>query len=290
MMKISDYEYQRNNFKIKEAATKPKKILNKDEAIKHIQKRMKDFAKDQEMLYARHHYGLIIVLQAMDAAGKDSLVNHVFKGITPAGFHVASFKQPNSIDLRHDFLWRVNAQLPERGMIGIFNRSYYEDVLISRVHPQILLNANLPGIQSLQDINESFYETRYRDICNYEQYLTHSGYVILKFFLNVSKEEQKKRFIARIEEKNKNWKFSSADIRERSYWNQYQDAYQRAINATATIENPWYVLPADDKWTCRAIFSDILLTRVSQLPLSYPKVSAKEENNLKKAYAELKKD
>ena len=289
-MKISDYEYQRNNFKIKEAATKPKKILDKDDAEKHIQKRMKEFAKAQEMLYARHHFGLIIVLQAMDAAGKDSLVNHVFSGITPAGFHVASFKQPNSIDLRHDFLWRVNAQLPERGMIGIFNRSYYEDVLISRVHPEILLDANLPGIQSLQDINDSFYQTRYRDICNYEQYLTHSGYVILKFFLNVSKAEQKKRFIDRIEEKDKNWKFSSADIRERGYWNQYQDAYQRAINSTATIENPWYVLPADDKWTCRAIFSDILLARVSQLPLSYPKISAQEENNLESAYEELKKD
>lgn len=289
-MKISEYEYQRNNFKISEAATKPKKILDKDEAEKHIQKRMNEFAKAQEMMYARHHFGLIIVLQAMDAAGKDSLVNHVFQGITPAGFHVASFKQPNSIDLRHDFLWRVNAQLPERGMIGIFNRSYYEDVLISRVHPEILLNANLPGIQSLEDINEAFYQTRYRDICNYEQYLTHSGYVILKFFLHVSKEEQKKRFIARIEEKDKNWKFSSADIRERGYWNQYQDAYERAIDATATIANPWYILPADDKWTCRAIFSDILLARVSQLPLSYPKISAEEENKLESAYEELKKD
>lgn len=286
----TNYIFQRNNFNIKTVKTSPDPLLSKTDATKHIKQVMREFAKLQEKLYAQRKFGVIIVLQAMDAAGKDSLVNHVFKDITPAGFQVASFKQPSKEELAHDFLWRINAKLPERGKIGIFNRSYYEDVLISRVHPQILVNAGLPGIDQLSDINESLYEQRYNDIRNYEQYLSHNGYLILKFFLHVSKKEQRVRFISRIEEPHKNWKFSSADIRERAYWNQYQDAYQRAINATATIENPWYVLPADDKWTCRAIFADIIMSRLSQLPLAYPKVSATEENALEKAYRELKKE
>ena len=286
----TNYIFQRNNFNIKTVKTSPDPLLSKTDATKHIKQVMREFAKLQEKLYAQRKFGVIIVLQAMDAAGKDSLVNHVFKDITPAGFQVASFKQPSKEELAHDFLWRINAKLPERGKIGIFNRSYYEDVLISRVHPQILVNAGLPGIDQLSDINESLYEQRYNDIRNYEQYLSHNGYLILKFFLHVSKKEQRARFISRIEEPHKNWKFSSADIRERAYWNQYQDAYQRAINATATIENPWYVLPADDKWTCRAIFADIIMSRLSQLPLAYPKVSATEENALEKAYRELKKE
>lgn len=286
----TNYIFQRNNFNIKTVKTSPDPLLSKTDATKHIKQVMREFAKLQEKLYAQRKFGVIIVLQAMDAAGKDSLVNHVFKDITPAGFQVASFKQPSKEELAHDFLWRINAKLPERGKIGIFNRSYYEDVLISRVHPQILVNAGLPGIDQLSDINESLYEQRYNDIRNYEQYLSHNGYLILKFFLHVSKKEQRVRFISRIEEPHKNWKFSSADIRERAYWNQYQDAYQRAINATATIENPWYVLPADDKWTCRAIFADIIMSWLSQLPLAYPKVSATEENALEKAYRELKKE
>ena len=280
----TDYIFQRNNFNIKTVKTAPTPLLSKAEASKHIKQVMHEFAKLQEKLYAQRKFGVIIVLQAMDAPGKDSLVNHVFKDITPAGFQVASFKQPSKEELAHDFLWRVNAKLPERGKIGIFNRSYYEDVLISRVHPQILVNAGLPGINDLTDINESLYEQRYNDIRNYEQYLSHNGYLVLKFFLHVSKKEQRARFISRIEEPHKNWKFSAADIRERAYWNQYQDAYQRAINATATVENPWYVLPADDKWTCRTIFADIIMSRLSQLPLAYPKVSAVEENALEKAY------
>lgn len=286
----NQYAFQRNNFNIKSVATSPDKILSKEDAVKHIKQAMRTFAKLQEKLYAQRKFGLLIVLQAMDAAGKDSLVNHVFKDITPAGFQVSSFKQPSKEELAHAFLWRVNQDLPERGKIGIFNRSYYEDVLISRVHPEILLNAGLPGIDSLGDINETLYEQRYSDIRNYEQYLNHNGYLILKFFLNVSKDEQRARFISRIEEPHKNWKFSAADIRERAYWSQYQEAYQHAINATATIENPWYVLPADDKWTCRAIFADIMVSALSQLPLAFPKISATEENELEKAYKELKKE
>ena len=285
----SQYTVQRDNFNIKTASTVSEKILDKEEAVKHIKKVMRSFAKLQEKLYAQRKFGLLIVLQAMDAAGKDSLVNHVFKDITPAGFQVSSFKQPSKEELAHDFLWRVNRALPERGKIGIFNRSYYEDVLISRVHPEILLNAGLPGINSLDDSNESLYEKRYSDIRNYEQYLNHNGYLILKFFLHVSKEEQRQRFISRIEEPHKNWKFSSADIKERAYWSQYQDEYQRAINATASIENPWFVLPADDKWTCRAIFADVLYSSLSRLPLAFPKTSAKEEIELEKAYQVLKK-
>lgn len=288
-METRKYCYKQNNFNIKDAPTAVAKPLTKAEAKKIVTKNMDKFSLMQKKLYAQHRFGIIVVLQAMDAAGKDSLINHVFSGITPTGFQVANFKQPSHDELSHDFLWRVNREIPAKGRIGIFNRSYYEDVLISRVHPEILLRGNLPNVRTVDDINEAFYGQRYSDIRNYEQYLSHNGYIILKFFLHVSKEEQKNRFISRIQDHNKNWKFSAADIRERKYWNQYQDAYQRAIDSTATVENPWYVIPADDKWTSRAIFSQILLERVSQLPLAFPDVTAEQEMDLEAALEELKK-
>ncbi len=175
-------------------------------------------SKLQPMLYAQHKYGVVIVLQALDAAGKDSLIAHTFSGLNPAWFDVVNFKQPSSIDLDHDFLWRINQQLPPRGMLGIFNRSYYEDVLISRVHPEILLNENLPGINNLKDLNEEFYEYRYQDIQNYENYLNHAGYVVIKIFLHISKEEQLQRFLDRINTPDKQWKFSASDVHEHKFF------------------------------------------------------------------------
>lgn len=239
------------------------------------------------MMYARRHYGVLVVFQAMDAAGKDSMISHIFAGVNPVGFKVANFKQPTGRELRHDYLWRINRELPMRGDIGVFNRSYYEDVLVSRVHPALILQSNIPGIESVHDVNNKFFDSRYEDIRQYESYLTRNGYLIVKFFLHVSKEEQKKRFLARIDTPEKNWKFSAADIRERQYWDDYQKAYEKAINATATKENPWYVIPADDKWYSRLIVSDILTKKINSLPLAYPEVSPEQEMSLRQARKEL---
>ena len=238
-------------------------------------------------MYARRHYSVLVVFQAMDAAGKDSMIAHIFSGVNPVGFKVANFKQPTSQELRHDYLWRINRELPLRGDIGVFNRSYYEDVLVSRVHPEIILNSNLPGIHSLKDVDDHFFENRYQDIREYEKYLTRNGYIVLKFFLHVSKDEQKRRFLARIDRPEKNWKFSAADIRERQYWDQYQAAYEKAIDATATKENPWYVIPADDKWYSRLIVSDIITKRIEKLPLSYPELTDQQAIELKTARQRL---
>ena len=238
-------------------------------------------------MYARHKYGILVVFQAMDAAGKDSMIAHIFSGVNPVGFKVANFKQPTSAELRHDYLWRINKELPSRGEIGVFNRSYYEDVLVSRVHPEIILNANLPEVDSLSDVNDHFFKGRYQDIRDYEKYLSRNGFVIFKFFLHISKDEQKKRFLRRINLPKKHWKFSSADIRERQYWDKYQKAYEKAINATATKKNPWYVVPADDKWYSRLIVSDILTKEIEKLPLAYPVLSPDEAARLDTAKEEL---
>jgi PPK2 family polyphosphate:nucleotide phosphotransferase len=283
-MEISKYRYTGKDFKIKAAPTMVKNSTAELKKIKkQIQVNVKEIRDAQKMMYARRHYGVLVVFQAMDAAGKDSMISHIFAGVNPVGFKVANFKQPTSLELRHDYLWRVNRELPLRGDIGVFNRSYYEDVLVSRVHPEIILNSNLPEIHSLQDVDDHFFEKRYEDIREYEKYLSHNGYVVVKFFLHVSKEEQKNRFLSRINTPEKNWKFSAADIRERQYWDQYQEAYEKAINATATKENPWYVIPADDKWYSRLIVSDILTKQIKKLPLSYPTMTPEQEGELAKA-------
>lgn len=287
-MKIDQYRYTRDNFKISTTQTSADEVYSKKKAKSIVHDNIKQFVLLQRKLYAQHRFGIIVVLQALDAAGKDSTIDHVFSGVNPAGFEVTNFKQPSHEELRHDYLWRANRALPEKGKIGIFNRSYYEDVLVSRVHPQILLNGNLPGINQLKDINEDIYQRRYDDIRHFEDHLTNNGYLILKFFLNISKDEQKARFLSRIENPSKNWKLSASDIKERRYWDDYQQAYEMAINATATADNPWYVLPADDKWTERAIFSQILLDRVSQLPLAFPQLSPTETAELESKVAELK--
>lgn len=288
LMKTKKYRYTGKDFDIKTAPTKVKDSADDLKKIKKkIKKNVKSIKNAQKMMYARRHYGVLVVFQAMDAAGKDSMISHIFAGVNPVGFKVANFKQPTGRELRHDYLWRINRELPMRGDIGVFNRSYYEDVLVSRVHPALILQSNIPGIESVHDVNNKFFDSRYEDIRQYESYLTRNGYLIVKFFLHVSKEEQKKRFLARIDTPEKNWKFSAADIRERQYWNDYQKAYEKAINATATKENPWYVIPADDKWYSRLIVSDILTKKINSLPLTYPEVSPEQEMSLRQARKEL---
>lgn len=283
-MKTKQFRYSKDNFQISKAPTFVKdSSKNLKKIKKHIKKNVKHLKKAQAKLYARHEYSILIVLQGMDAAGKDSMIRHVLSGINPSGFNVASFKQPTAEELDHDYLWRVTRKLPPRGHIGVFNRSYYEDVLVSRVHPQIILNDNLPEAHSLADVNDTFFEKRYKDIRHYEEHLAKNGYIILKFFLHLSKDEQKKRFLARIDTPRKNWKLSSSDIKERQYWNKYQDVYQKAINATSTKKNPWYVIPADDKWYSRLIVSDIITKRIEQLPLAYPAMTPAQEKELEVA-------
>ncbi|KRL89609.1 PPK2 family polyphosphate kinase [Lactobacillus kalixensis] len=280
-MNTNQYCYTEKNFKIADA---PTFVKDSSKDLKKIKKQVKENVKQinkaQAMMNARRKYSVLIVLQGMDAAGKDSLIKHILEGVNPVGFNVANFKTPTAEELNHDFLWRINQKLPSRGQIGIFNRSYYEDVLISRVHPSIILNNNLPEIHSLEDVNDEFFEKRYREIRDYEQYLTDNGYVILKFFLHLSKDEQKRRFMSRIETPEKNWKLSAADIRERQYWNKYQIVYEKAINKTSTEENPWYVIPADDKWYSRLIVSNILTEQLKKLPLAYPTMAEKQEKEL----------
>ena len=284
-MDTKQYRYAKDNFNIKKAPTWVADSADQLDKIKDtIDKNVKRIKDAQKKMYARHRYGVIVVFQAMDAAGKDSMISHIFSGVNPVGFKVANFKQPTSVELQHDYLWRINKALPERGSIGVFNRSYYEDVLVSRVHPELILKANLPGVTTLLDVNKDFFDGRYEDIRDYEKYLSRNGYMILKFFLHVSKEEQKNRFLSRIETPRKNWKFSAADIRERQYWDKYQSAYDKAINATATKENPWYVIPADDKWYSRLIVSDIITKRIEKLPLAYPEMTPDQEGELAKAH------
>lgn len=279
-----DYCYDQPNFDIsKTSTTVPKGFVSDKHLVKtEIAHNIAQLVDYQKKLYAQHRYGILILFQAMDAAGKDSMINHILSGVNPAGFKVANFKQPSKEDLSHDFLWRINKSLPQRGEIGIFNRSYYEDVLISRVHPEILLPANLPNIQSTDAVTKQLFKQRYHDIRHYESYLSHNGFVILKFFLHMSKSEQKNRFEARIQIPEKNWKFSEADIQERQYWDAYQKAYEQAINHTATAKNPWYVIPSDDKWASRLIVSNIINHRLAKLPLAYPEVTKDQRTDLLK--------
>jgi PPK2 family polyphosphate:nucleotide phosphotransferase len=232
----------------------------------------------QDSLYADDRYALLLIFQAMDAAGKDGAIKHVMSGINPQGCQVYSFKHPSAEELDHDFLWRTTRNLPERGRIGIFNRSYYEEVLIVRVHPSILESQRIPGGASDGDV----WEKRYDSIRGLERHLHRNGTRILKFFLHLSKEEQRKRFLARIDEPEKNWKFSLADIEERSYWKQYMRAYEACLGATSTRHAPWHVVPADDKPNARLIISSILLDAMRRMKMSYPKPGAKRRGELLK--------
>jgi PPK2 family polyphosphate:nucleotide phosphotransferase len=238
---------------------------------------VKGLAAQQELLYASNSYALLLVFQAMDAAGKDGVIAHVMSGVNPQGCRVTSFKHPSAQELKHDFLWRSELNLPERGQIGIFNRSYYEEVLIVRVHPEILRAEGVPD-DAMDE--KSIWQDRYRSMLDLESHLHRNGTIVVKFFLHLSKEEQRKRFLDRIDKPEKNWKFSNDDVEERKYWNQYMKAYEKCLSATSTKHAPWYIVPADDKPNEHLIVSRIVLDTVEALKLSYPKVSAARRREL----------
>ena len=231
----------------------------------------------QQLLYASNRYAVLLIFQAMDAAGKDGAIKHVMSGVNPQGCQVFSFKHPSAAELQHDFLWRTTRDLPERGRIGIFNRSYYEEVLIARVHPEILRSEGLPD---LPHDDEVVWHDRYRSIVNLERHLHGNGTRIVKFYLHLSKEEQRKRFLQRIDEPEKNWKFSLADVEERKFWKHYMKAYEECLGATSTRDAPWYVVPADDKENARLIVSRIVLDTLEGLEMTYPKTSAERRQEL----------
>ena len=237
---------------------------------------VRELRKLQDMQYADNRYALLVVFQAMDAAGKDGAIKHVMSGVNPQGCQVVSFRHPSATELEHDFLWRAAQHLPERGRIGIFNRSYYEETLIVRVHPEILRSEGLPD-EALED---DVWEGRYRSIRHFERHLHRNGTRIVKFFLHLSKEEQRKRFLARIDEPDKNWKLGPADVAERNYWNRYMAAYEACLSATSTRHAPWYAVPADDKQNARLIVSAVILDALRRLRLHYPRVGAARRREL----------
>lgn len=240
-------------------------------------------AELQDMLYAQNHWGVLLIFQAMDAAGKDGAIKHVMSGINPQGCQVFSFKAPSTEDLDHDFLWRCMKCLPERGRIGIFNRSYYEETLAVRVHPEFLEKQNLPP----KVVTKHIWKERFEDIRNFESYLTRNGVIVRKFFLHVSKKEQKRRFLERLENPEKNWKFSSNDVKEREHWDEYQEAYEDMIRHTATEQSPWFVVPADNKWFTRIVVAAGVIDALASLDLHYPVVSDEKKKELAAARATL---
>jgi PPK2 family polyphosphate:nucleotide phosphotransferase len=241
---------------------------DKEGALEKVAANVGRLSELQEKLYAQDTYGVLVIFQAIDAAGKDGAIRHVMSGINPQGCHVTSFKSPSAEELDHDYLWRASKALPQRGMIGIFNRSYYEEVLVVKVRPELLAKQKLPGKPG----GKAFWERRYKEINRFEKYLTANGIVVIKFFLNLSKDEQRKRFLARIDEPDKNWKFSVADYEERARWDDYQDAFEDMLNHTSTAQAPWFVIPSDNKWFARLAISETLCTVLERLDLRFPEV------------------
>ena len=262
------------------------KFQGKDDAAEKLKQDIEKLASLQDVLYAQHTYALLLIFQAMDAAGKDGVIKHVMSGINPQGCQVYSFKAPSQEELDHDYLWRCAKALPERGRIGIFNRSYYEEVLVVRVHPEILESQKLPKDAKGKEI----WKGRYDDINNFERHLSRNGVVILKFFLNVSKKEQKKRFLERIDQPEKNWKFSATDTREREHWDEYMNAYEDIFNRTSKEWAPWYLVPADRKWYTRAVVAEIIVGKLLSLDLKYPTVSEEHMKDLLTAKEILEKE
>jgi PPK2 family polyphosphate:nucleotide phosphotransferase len=260
--------------------------LDKEEAGIKLKAGIESLSRLQDVLYAQNTYGVLIIFQAMDAAGKDSTIKHVMSGINPQGCQVYNFKTPTYEDLDHDYLWRYSRFLPERGRIGIFNRSYYEEVLIARVRPEILANQQLPYFPK----GEQLWQQRFEEINQFEKYLTNNGVIVLKFFLNISKVEQKKRFLKRIDTPEKNWKFSISDVEDRKLWDNYQTAYEEVFNHTSTNNAPWYIIPADRKWYTRLVVADIIDRRLLDLGLKYPSVSKEHQILLQQARASLESE
>jgi len=265
--------------KVSDFDTKYTAKLSKNESEELLNENILLLRELQNKLYAHDKYSILIIFQAMDAAGKDGTIKHVMSGINPQGCQVFSFKQPSAEELDHDYLWRIYKSLPERGRIGIFNRSHYEDVLVAKVHPGIVLNGKIPGINKPEDIDDKFWKKRYRQINDFERHLSENGTVIIKFFLNISEKEQEKRFLARLNDEAKNWKFSVSDLKERAFWDDYMRVYSDILTHTSTDDAPWYVIPADNKWFMRYAVSEIICERIKSLDISYPKLSetAKKE-------------
>ncbi len=259
----------------------------KDDAVSVLNELRSEMDDLQEQMYALNKNSLLIIFQAMDAAGKDSAIEHTMSGLNPQGCQVYSFKQPSAEELDHDFIWRHHKALPEKGRIGIHNRSHYESVLVCKVHPEFVLNEGIAGISALNDINEEFWKERYESIRNFEKHISKNGTVIIKFFLNVSKEEQKKRFLERIDEPLKNWKFSSGDIDERGKWNDYMAAYEQAINETSEEYSRWYVIPADKKWFTRIAISKIIVNTFKEMNMKLPELSESEKARLEECRTRL---
>src|SRR6266446_6798820 len=254
-------------------------VDSKDEAKRLLQEGVAKLSVLQDKLYAQNRWGLLLIFQAMDAAGKDGVIKHVMSGVNPQGCQVYSFKTPSTEELGHDYMWRTMKCLPERGRIGIFNRSYYEEVLVVRVHPELLANERIPPAL----VTKNIWQERFEDICAWESYLSRNGFVIRKFFLNVSKKEQKRRFLHRLEQPEKNWKFSTSDLHEREHWDEYMNAYQDMIANTATPRAPWFVIPADNKWFTRLAVAAAVVDTLEDLDLSYPKVDPQKRKELEAA-------
>lgn len=260
-------------------------IDSKQDSADLLQKGLARLSEMQEKLYAQDQWAVLLIFQAMDAAGKDSLIKHVMSGVNPTGCQVFSFKAPSSEELNHDFLWRSTRNLPERGRIGIFNRSYYEEVLVVRVHDELLENERIPPDLITKDI----WKERFEDICAFERYLAHNGVVIRKFFLNVSKKEQKKRFLSRLNDPDKNWKFSADDVKERERWDDYMNAYEEMIQHTATRHAPWYVVPADNKWFTQLTVASAIVETLENLNLAFPKLNGAKRKELNAARRHLQR-
>ena len=287
-MKINSKDFRVNPGEKVDLSKRPTMVKPICKSKKHykkcLEKHVEELSSLQRLHYASNRYALMLVFQGMDAAGKDGAIRHVMSGVNPQGCEVLSFKQPSAEELEHDFLWRTTCHLPERGRIGIFNRSYYEEVLVVRVHPEILRTQELP--EELRD-EKNIWTGRYRSIVNLEDHLFENGTRTVKIFLHLSKDEQRKRFLERIDEPDKNWKFSFSDIHERKYWNDYVKAYEACLNATSTHHAPWYVVPADDKDNARLIVSQIVLDAFHDLKMAYPKTTAKRRRELKSIRKQL---
>jgi len=263
-----------------------KKSTIKDHLEDRLAQNIKDLAEMQDLFYASDTYALLLVFQGMDAAGKDGIIKHVMSGVNPQGCQVYSFKQPSAEELDHDFLWRCSLRLPERGRIGIFNRSHYEEVLVVKVHPKILNNQKLPNFK----LDETFWQNRYESIREYEHHLFRNGTIILKFYLHISKKEQKKRFLDRLENPEKYWKFSASDAAERAYWKDYQKAFEDTLRETSTDYAPWYIVPSDHKWFARALVADIIVSTIGSLNLKYPVISDEHMKAMKEAKRMLEEE
>lgn len=275
------------SFRLKDHATDLPEDAVKKELKKRLENDKEEISELQEQLYAQGKHSVLMIFQAMDAAGKDSCIRHVMSGVNPQGVRVWSFKAPSSSERSHDFLWRHFQAAPARGHIGIHNRSHYEEVLVTRVHPAFILGQNIPGIEQLSDIDEAFWQQRYAAIRAWEEHLAQNGTVIMKFFLHMSKEVQKERFLERIDKPGKQWKFNEGDIAERQRWDDYQQAYEQAINATAAPHAPWYIIPADEQWESRALVGRLLKERLQQLDLQRPMLTPEAQQTLITAKASL---